>query len=504
MASAIGFGASYGIIFRPGFRSETTLSDQGRIKGSGANQSMSEIVQTAAVETTPPEPDTGGIGGHPKGLTTLFFTEMWERFSFYGLKGILVFYMVHPPAEGGLGYDDHYAQSTVFGTYAMSVYLLGLPGGFIADRFLGARMAVLLGGIVIACGHFSMAYPSVVTFYLGLCLIAAGTGLLKPNISSMVGGLYSADDSRRESGFSIFYMGINIGATLAPLVCGYLAQGEGFKRFLLSIGVNPNSCWHWGFGAAGVGMTLGLVQYLWHWKRLEHVGSKPRARKASAAAAPPASLTPDEWKRIGAIFVLFVFSILFWAVYEQAASSFSLFADRMTRNEIFGWTFPSSWYQTLPAVFVISLAPVFAVLWLKMGSRQPSSPAKFAYALLFVGISAALLVPASLLSASGRVSPLWLVSVYFISVVGELCLSPVGMSAYTKLSPPRFVGLMMGVWFVSLGFGNKAAGLAAGLFQNNPGYLARLFGYMALALLGSALILALMTPWVRKLMGKVH
>jgi POT family proton-dependent oligopeptide transporter len=465
---------------------------------------MSEIVQTAAVETKPPKPDTGGIGGHPKGLTTLFFTELWERFSYYGMRAILILFMVAPASEGGLGFDTVKAAS-IYGTYTMSVYLTAVPGGFIADKVLGLRLAVLVGGIVIALGHFSMAYASVPTFYAGLVLIALGTGLLKPNISAMVGGLYGEDDPRRDGGFSIFYMGINIGATLAPLVCGYLAQGAGFKRFLSSMGLDPLSCWHWGFAAAGVGMTLGLAQYLAHRKRLERVGAKKTSKGSASLDAPlQEPLTSQEWKRIAAIFVLFVFSVLFWAVYEQAGSSFNLFADRLTRNEIFGWAFPSSWYQTLPAIFVIALAPMFAILWNKMGNRQPSSPAKFAYGLLFLGISVVILVPASMWAGSGKVSPLWLVAVYFIQVVGEMCLSPVGLSTVTKLAPVRLVGLMMGVWFLSLALGNKVAGLAAGFFESNSDVLMRMFGYMAIVLFGATLILAVLTPWVRKLMGKVH
>src|SRR5262245_8229650 len=202
--------------------------------------------------------DRGGIGGHPRGLTTLFFTELWERFSYYGMRAILVLYMVTAAAEGGLGFDTKHASS-IYGWYTMSVYLTALPGGFIADRFLGARLAVLVGGVIIAFGHFSMIFHSMTTFYLGMALIAIGTGFLKPNISAMVGGLYPRNDPRRDSGFSIFYMGINLGAVLAPLVIGYFAQGETFRRFLSASGFDPNGGWHWGFGAAGVGMIVGLV-----------------------------------------------------------------------------------------------------------------------------------------------------------------------------------------------------------------------------------------------------
>ena len=205
------------------------------------------------------EYDTSGIAGHPKGLMTLFFTEMWERFSYYGMRALLILYMTAAVADGGLAFDKPRAAA-IYGTYTGMVYLMSVPGGWVADNLLGARSSVLLGGIIIALGHFSMAVPSLATFYLGLILIVLGTGLLKPNVSTMVGGLYADNDARRDAGFSIFYMGINLGATIAPLVCGFLAQGKAFKGFLSSMGISPESSWHWGFAAAGVGMTLGLIQ----------------------------------------------------------------------------------------------------------------------------------------------------------------------------------------------------------------------------------------------------
>lgn len=218
--------------------------------------------------------DNKGLGGHPRGLTTLFFTELWERFSYYGMRAILVLYMVAPASQGGLGFDVPKAAS-IYGTYTMAVYILALPGGMIADKLTGARLAVLYGGIVIACGHFSMAFHSMTTFYAGLILIALGTGLLKPNISTMVGSLYSKDDPRRDGGFSLFYMGINLGAFGAPLVCGYLAEGAGFKNFIASFGLDPTKSWHFGFAAAGVGMVAGLIVYWLQRDRLARVGDLP-------------------------------------------------------------------------------------------------------------------------------------------------------------------------------------------------------------------------------------
>src|ERR1043166_3098986 len=221
--------------------------------------------------------------GHPAGLSTLFFTEMWERFSYYGMRAILLLYMTKSFAEGGLAFDERYA-SLIYGIYVSSVWYLPLVGGWLADKIFGARRAVLLGGIIIACGHYSMAVNSKLTFFLGLILIACGTGLLKPNISAMVGQLYSDTDKRRDAGFSIFYMGINLGAFLSPLVVGFLAQGSWFKNFISSLGMNPNASWHWGFGAAGIGMTLGVIQYVLGQKRLAGVGAKPEIPSAAGAA----------------------------------------------------------------------------------------------------------------------------------------------------------------------------------------------------------------------------
>jgi POT family proton-dependent oligopeptide transporter len=450
--------------------------------------------------------DRSGFGGHPRGLTPLFFTEIWERFSYYGMRAILVLYMVSPVAQGGLGFDTKRAAS-IYGTYTMAVFLTALPGGFIADRLLGARWAVLVGGVIIALGHFSMVFQSMTTFYAGMVLIAAGTGLLKPNISTMVGSLYGENDPRRDSGFSLFYMGINIGAVMAPLVCGYLAQGEGFQRFMASRGFDPSTSWHWGFGAAGVGMTLGLAIYVLSRKRLAHVGQRPERRESPgrAVGAAQAPLTSGDWKRVGAIFVFFVFTILFWAAYEQKGASLNLFALKLVRTEIGGFRFPSSWLQSLTPFFVILLAPIFSVLWLRMGKRQPSSPVKFTIGLLFIGLAYVLLVPGAALTAQGRISPLWLVGLYFLEVVGEMCVSPVGLSTVTKLAPARLLGIMMGVWFLAAALGNKLAGYLSGFFvADDAGALVRLYGGIAAGLIVSAVILALLRRRVEGLMGTVR
>ena len=487
--------------------------------------------------------------GHPAGLSTLFFTEMWERFSYYGMRAILLLYMTKAFAEGGLALDEKYA-GIIYATYVSSVWYLPLPGGWLADRVLGARRAVLLGGIIIACGHYSMAVNSKLTFYAGLILIACGTGLLKPNISAMVGQLYSQEDKRRDAGFSIFYMGINLGAFLSPLVVGFLAQSATFRNLVTSWGFSPNSTWHWGFAAAGVGMTLGVIQYVLGQKKLATVGGKPDLSPVAAesekgegvdyltlgcalfggvlgavaglkygeagilSALFPSvvlffagylvailrHLNADELKRVLVIFILFVFSILFWMTYEQAGSSLTLFADRLTQTTIFGWTYPSSWFQSVPAIFVIIFAPIIGAVWQTLAKRQPSSPGKFTIGLFFAGIAFAVIAFASTLTGNGRVSPMWLVLVYFLQTIGELCLSPVGLSTVTKLSPARMVGLMLGVWFLSISIGSYIAGLATRLFEgNDTSALTRGFGIFAGITLLAAIILAVLTPLIKRM-----
>ena len=321
----------------------------------------------------------------------------------------------------------------------------------------------------------------------------------------MVGGLYRQNDPRRDSGFSIFYMGINIGSVLAGFIVGYLAKGETFKSFLASMGQDPNSSWHYGFGAAGVGMVLGLVIYLLNQGQLKSVGNKiPRTARSKTDTVVREPLTRDDWKRIAAIFIFFLFTILFWGAYEQKGASLNLFADKLVRAEIFGMSFPVPFLQSLTGIFVIILAPIFSWVWIRMKDQQPSSPAKFALGLVFIGLAFMLLVPASLLTADGKVTFWWLVGLYFLAVCGEMCLSPVGLSTVTKLAPIKLVGIMMGVWFLAASFGNKLAGYLSGFFlSNDPGRLATLYGGIAVGLLVSAGILALFTPSIKKMMGRV-
>ncbi len=474
--------------------------------------------------------------GHPRGLSTLFFSEMWERFSYYGMRGFLLLYMVASVEDGGLGLSVP-VGTAIYGTYTSAVYLLSLPGGWLADRLIGPRRAVLYGGILIASGHFSLAFPSTATFYLGLLLVVLGTGLLKPNISVIVGHLYEQKDLRRDAGFSIFYMGINLGAFIGPLVTGYLVQNEGFRTWLTGMGMDPNSAWHWGFGAAGIGMTLGLIQYIASGRLLGQAGMAPSPAKSPEAFAQlkrtatmwfgvflvalvglsfalssgSLAITPEQvtdgylylliavvvgffwwlfkgpgndWTReershLWVITVMFVAAALFWSVFEQAGSTLNLFAVDKTNNTLFGMAFPSVWFQSLNALFIVAFAPVFAWLWVKMGDRQPASPVKFSYGLIGVGLGFLVLVPAANLAAGGGlVSPLWLSATYLIHTWAELCLSPIGLSSMTKLAPSRIISLMMGVWFLGASVGNYMGGEMAGLYASMP--LQNLFGVVGL------------------------
>jgi POT family proton-dependent oligopeptide transporter len=455
---------------------------------------------------TQPKPADKQWFGHPRGLSTLFFTEMWERFSYYGMRGILLLFLVATIQNGGFGLTDR-TGAAIYGLYVGFVYLMALPGGWIADRILGQRRAVFIGGCFIAAGHFSMAIGTVLTFYLGLCLIVIGTGLLKPNVSAMVADLYPEGGNRRDAGFSIFYSGINVGAMIGPLVCGFLGEK-----------IN----WHLGFGAAGVGMVLGLIQYRLGGKYLGEAGLR-RSSEVTAAADRTAirrlglgvgilfgvialavalqlagvihldlygvakgtgffmlglalvyfgailflsKLSRAEKKRIAVIFVFFMAAVLFWAGFEQAGSSMNLFAERLTQRVILGWEMPASFLQSVNSIFIILLAPVFGALWVRLGRRQPSTSAKMGFGLTFLAIGFLVLAwGASFTTGGARVSMFWLITTYLLHTVGELCLSPVGLSSVTKLSPRPLVGQMMGTWFMGTALGNLIAGLAAGGFE---------------------------------------
>lgn len=437
---------------------------------------------------------------HPDGLRCLFFTELWERFSFYGLSAILVLFLVAPTDAGGLGYATTDAV-LLYGNYAMAVYMLSVLGGFVADRWAGADRAVLLGGVVIVLGHGLMALgSSAAYFFSGLACVALGTGLLKPNISVLVGQLYAADDERRDAGFSLFYMGINLGAFVAPLICGYLAQSAGFRETLSHWGLDPRGSWHWGFGAAALGMLAGLIVFVS--QRAEHL----RAPAPVHRNRPVVSDSGPE--SLGQRLLVLVFfcacSILFFSMLQQAAASLNLFADRYTRTELFGWHFPSSWFQSVPALYIILLAPGFSALWLRLGRAQPDSATKMVMGLFAAAAGLGLMIPAAYAAQTAAVSPYWLLAVYGLIGIGELCLSPVGLSSVTQIAPARLAGLAMGLWFVAAGLGSKLAGaFSAWLNLDAVDGLAQAFGQQSSFILGCSLLLALACLPVRRIMRRL-
>ena len=507
------------------------------------------------------------IFGHPKGLMTLFFTEMWERFSYYGMRALLILFMTTAVVDGGLGFDDK-TSGAVYGLYSMGVYLLALPGGWLADRILGLKKSVWYGGIIITLGHFTMAFPGLVSlfgtetlektvtspldtnsFYLGLILIVLGTGLLKPNISSIVGKLYPDGSSKRDAGFSIFYMGINLGALFAPIACSTLAIYD----------------WHLGFGLAGFGMLLGLVQYKLTNKHLEGIGEEvvaitPEEKQkrskmikmaslifglvalvtilifqgviaidASAMAAASnnviaivallyfgyliffGGLDNDERKKVGVIAILFLFSAMFWSGFEQAGSSLNLFADRFTDRTVLGWEIPTGYFQSINSLFIIIFAPIFGAMWIWLGRRnlEPSSPLKFAFGLILLGVGFFVMYFATKIAASGQLAaPTWLIVTYLFHTFGELSLSPVGLSLTTKLAPKKYTGQMMGMWFLSVALGNLIAGRIAGgasggteeALQQMPDQ----YMLIVMTVLGAGVLLLILSRPIRKLMGNVH
>lgn len=497
-----------------------------------------------------------GFFGHPVGLRTLFFAEMWERFSFYGMRALLTLFMVAPIANGGLGWDAS-RSGAVYALYTSLAYLASLPGGWIADRVLGARRSVFIGGCIIMSGHIALAVPSVPTFFLGLVLIILGTGLLKPNISTMVGQLYAPDDQRRDAGFSLYYMGINLGALTAPLVTGTLAQSEGFKRVLAGWGIAPEYSWHWGFAAAAVGMFLGLVWYVTDGRSLGEAGLHPApAASPEEAAKVKASLvrglvvvpaillaivllrvsgvltfsiehlsnafgvlllvavvaffvwlfrmgnwTPDERKRLIVVAVLFFAEAVFWSVFEQAGSTLTLFAQNNTNNVLLGHAFPSSWWQSANSLLLVIFAPVFAWIWLRLGHRDPSSPTKFALGLFFVSLSFAVMIPGAELAASGnKVGWWWLFGSYFFATVGELCLSPVGLSAMTRLAPARVGSMIMGVWFFGTAVGEYLGGTVSRFYGKVS--LPGLFTAVAMYAMIFAVIMALLVKPIKRMLAR--
>lgn len=424
--------------------------------------------------------------GHPIGLFVLFFTEMWERFSYYGMRALLMLYMVD-----SLHYDVHRAGN-MYGLYTGLVFLTPIAGGLLADRVMGQRKAILLGGLLMTVGQFTLMAPSEFCFYVALGLLVLGNGFLKPNISVIVGQLYPRDDPRRDAAFSIFYMGINLGAFFSPLVCGTLGQRIG---------------WHWGFGAAGVGMALGLVVYLFGQRYLGDHGQLVQ-RKEADPGAPAEKITAVEWKRMAVLLVLGIFgNVVFWAAFEQAGSSLAIFAEKSTRLhvDLLNWTVPSSWLQSANPMFIIALAPVFSWLWVRLAraKREPSTPMKFTAGLAMVGAGfAAMMVAGTLYDKSGPVSMGWLLIAYLLNTCGELCISPVGLSVVTKLAPARFGSMTMGLWFASMALANWFSGVFAGEYETMT--KAEFFSIPMLMAGGAGAALLLLVRPLRRWMGGIH
>ncbi len=415
---------------------------------------------------------------HPKGLYLLFVTEMWERFSYYGMRAIFVLFMVKALMM------DKAAASGIYGTYTGLVYLSPLIGGYIADRYWGNRRSIVLGGILMAIGQFMMFFSGMlhetaidmatILLYGGLTTLIIGNGMFKPNISSMVGQLYPAGDKRVDSAFTIFYMGINAGSLMAPLVCGTLGDTG-----------NPAD-FKWGFMAAGFGMLLSLTVFtLFKDKYLltpegQPIGLPPKKHNESGHAITHEPLTRVEIQRLSVILIVSAFVIFFWSAFEQAGASLTFFADEQTNRGVLGFTIPASFFQSINPIAIVLFAPVFAWLWSKLGSRglEPASPAKMALGLLFLSIGYLVIAfGVDGLQPGVKVSMMWLTSLYILHSFGELCLSPIGLSLVVKLSPARFTGMMMGIWFLSNAVSNKFAGMLSELYPEPGKPAPELFGY---------------------------
>ena len=497
---------------------------------------MSSVIDVATTTLDrPPVLDDRALFGHPRGLGLLFLVEMWERFSYYGMRALLVLYLVNYLHWGAAN------ASKLYGTYTALVYLTPLVGGYLADRFIGTRRSLVIGGLIIALGHFSLAFQTMPMFYLGLGLIIIGTGFFKPNVSTMVGQIYRPGDDRRDSGFTIFYMGINLGAFLAPLVCGYLGQNVG---------------WHYGFAAAGVGMLLGLITYVWGVNRYlpgigfvrqdpnnaaavgaelvttEHKISMIPGIIGGALGALIAFLADGGWlgaffgiisgatigltlggtkgeerKRVIALFLVFFFVIFFWMAYEQAGSSMTIFADKHTRLNLGSFTFPSSWFQAVNPLFILLLAPFFASVWTRLsaGGGGPSTALKMALGFVFLGLGFVLMVFGGKYADQGiHVSPFWLIFAYLLHTCGELCLSPVGLSYVTKVAPLRFASLLMGGWFLANAAANWLAGNLAALTEKMANQQQQFFEIFVATSFAAAIVMFLVVPLLKRLTQSVE
>jgi proton-dependent oligopeptide transporter, POT family len=431
----------------------------------------------------------------------LFFTELWERFAYYGMRALLILYLIDT-ATGGQGWSQERA-SRLYGWFIGLTYLTPLAGGWLADRFLGTNRSLLVGGVVLTLGYFSLALGTSLSFYAGLTLVVAGTGFFKPNVHTMVGQLYQPGDPRRDSGFTLYYMGINLGAFFGPLVCAWLAVRYG---------------WSYGFAAAGSGMVVGVAFYLWaRSKSLRSVGLAPQGR---AAAGPllHAPLTPAERQRIMAIGLITVFVVVFWLAFEQAGSSLNVFAAHRTNRAAGAWLgwlapngeIPAAWFQSINPFFVLLLAPVIAGIWQRLGDRAPSAPAKMALGLILLGLAYMVMVAGAAQSDHGSPASPWvLVAFYMVYTLGELCFLPVGISFVSQTAPARLASMLMGIWLTANFVANLIGGYLAGMVQRiERGEVFRVLGGQAdfflifvVLCLTAGCLLALLVPTIRRLMG---
>jgi proton-dependent oligopeptide transporter, POT family len=449
---------------------------------------------------------------HPKGLYVLFFTEMWERFSYYGMRGLLILYLTKAVIEGGLGFNDKSA-GLIYGIYTGLVYLTPVIGGWIADRFIGQRKAILIGGLLMALGQFLLASQlNLFVFYLGLAGLIIGNGFFKPNISTLVGRLYKQGDSRRDSAFTIFYMGINLGAFLAPLICGYFAEDLFSKKIIQPDGTIKivEYAFQYGFLAAGIGMVLGqLIFNLLAPKYLGDIGCQP-AHKLEGNTIENKPLSKAEKDRVTVILVLACFMVFFWAGFEQAGSSMSLYTDRYINRVVGGWEIPTSWFQSVNPLFIVLLAPIFTFLWTRLGNRgkEPSVTVKMGLGMVLLGLGFLLMVGAVIQRGGDnapdiyKASLLWLLGAYLIHTMGELCLSPVGLSMVTKLAPVKLASLLMGVWFLSSFVANFLSGFLVQFFEQFGAQT--IFGLIALFVIVLGFILIFLNPYLKKLMHGIN
>ena len=433
------------------------------------------------------------ITRHPKGLYLLFFTEMWERFSYYGMRARLILYLTKTAMEGGLGFDARQA-SLIYGFFTGFVYFTPLIGGWLADNYLGQRKSITIGGITMMIGQFCLAAKADPVFLsLGLFLLIIGNGFFKPNIAVIVGDLYKPDDPRKDSAYTIFYMGVNVGALIAPLITGYLAITYGYR---------------WGFVAAGLGMMLGQICYNFLSNRfLGDLCKEPALKKDEDGNVEKEPLTKEEKDRTMVIFILVAFCIFFWAGFEQAGSSLTLYTDKYIDRNVLGFVIPTEWFQSVNPVFIILLAPLFSMFWgfLSKRGKNPSIPIKMAMGMILLGLGFVLMLGAVWqrggddASVLVKANLLWLLGTYLMHTMGELCLSPIGLSMVSKLSPVRLASLMMGVWMLSSFFANITAGFIASFFVSLGAM--SIFAVIAITSILLGLFLLAVSKW---LTGKMH